>query len=66
MEYIVTLLTNEGRKILSKHDTLEEATKAGKSALMNTKRGDMISVISGKINDDGKIEGKYTLYQSWS
>lgn len=65
MEYYVTLLVNNKDMVLSTHDNLDDAMKAGKSAHITSKRGETISVVSGKIGKDGAIEGRYNLYHSW-
>lgn len=65
MEYIIMITERNERKVLSRHKTLEDAMVAGKSAYEKSNRGEVISCISGKINDDGKIEGQYKLYESW-
>lgn len=65
MEYYVTLLVNNKDKVLSRHSSLDEAMNAGKSAHLTSKRGETISVVSGKIGEDGAIEGRYNLYHSW-
>ena len=65
MEYIIMITARNKRKILSRHKTLEDAMTAGKSAYEKSNRGEVISCISGKIDDDGKIEGQYKLYESW-
>ena len=64
MEYYVTLLVNNKDKVLSKHDNLDDAMKAGKTAHLEN-RGETISVVSGNISVDGTIEGRYNHYYSW-
>ena len=63
MEYIITSLNGNDRKIISRHDNLDEAIRAGKLSYEKLKC--TISCISGTVNEDGKIEGKYQLYKTW-
>ena len=65
MEYIIILTRGNNRKVLSRHKDIKDAITAGKIAFENSNRGDVISCITGKINDDGKIDGQYRLYESW-
>lgn len=65
MEYIITLTNGNNRKVLSRHKNLDDALTAGNSTFEKSNRGDVISCISGKIDDNGKIEGQYKLYESW-
>ena len=65
MEYIITILNGNDRRVVSRHDNLDDAIKAGKSAYEKSNRGEVVSCITGKINDDGRIEGQYRLIDSW-
>ena len=65
MEYIITLSKGNNRKVLSRHDNLNDAMLAGKNAYEKSNRDEVISCISGKIDDNGKITGQYKLYESW-
>ena len=65
MNYYITLTHRADSKIISKHDTLDEALIAGKNVYEKSNRGDVVSCISGTIGEDGNIEGKYRLYKSW-
>ena len=65
MEYIITKLKGNKREVLSKHKNLDDAMIAGKNAYEKSNRGEVISCISGKVDEDGKIIGEYKLYHSW-
>lgn len=63
-KYLITrYIDGNKREVLSTHTDLEEALKAGKEA--HKKLGCSISCISGTINSEGKIEGKYKFYDCW-
>lgn len=66
MQYNIVFINSEGRKLISRHSDLEEAKKAGKAYFEKTKRGEAVICMSGKIDDDGNIEGKYILYEAWT
>ena len=54
MEYIITSLNGNDRKVISRHKTLEEAMAAGKISYETLKC--TISCISETVNEDGQIE----------
>lgn len=64
MEYIVTVTKGNDRRIISRHDNLNDALAAGKAAFEKSNRGEVVSCITGNIKD-GKIKGQYILYKSW-
>ena len=65
MEYIITVVNGNDRRVVSRHNNLDDALKAGKLTYNNTKRGEVVSCIVGKVSDDGKIDGQYKLLESW-
>ncbi len=65
MEYIITVTKENDRRVISRHANLDDALSAGKSIYEKSNRGEVVSCITGKVNDDGKIEGQYKLIESW-
>ena len=65
MEYLITTVKGDDRKIISRHETLEEAKGAGRELWKEVPKGVLVSCISGTVNDEGKIIGKYALYEAW-
>lgn len=65
MEYYITTLEGNKRKIISKHSTLQEAFDAGEKVWRSVPKGISVSCIAGTVNEEGDLSGKYQLYKSW-
>lgn len=65
MEYVITILDGNKRKIISCHTTLQEALEAGEIVWTNAPKGVTVSCVSGTFNEAGELSGKYQLYKSW-
>ncbi len=65
MEYVITILDGNKRKIISRHTTLQEALEAGKIVWTNAPKGVTVSCVDGTVNEAGELIGKYQLYKSW-
>jgi len=65
MEYMITILDGDKRKVVSRHTTLQEALEAGEIEWSNAPKGVIVSCVEGTINEAGELEGKYQLYKSW-
>lgn len=65
MEYVVVYVKGDDIKIISRHETKEDALKAGDIA-NKSKTGDgVISCIYGNISDDGTINGRHYMIKTW-
>ena len=65
MEYLISILKENERIIVSRHNSKQEALEAGKKAWEDSEKGITVSCISGEVDDEGKLIGKYRLYESW-
>lgn len=65
MEYVITILDGNKRKIISCHTTLQEALEAGEIVWTNAPKGVTVSCVGGTFNEAGELSGKYQLYKSW-
>lgn len=65
MEYVITAIDGNTRRVISRHDNLDDAYKAGENAYANSEKGEYIDCITGNISDDGAIEGYYKLIHLW-
>ena len=65
MKFYIALVKGNDMKILSEHDTLEEAMKAGEIANRTIKERGIISCINANINEKGEIVGQYRFYNAW-
>ena len=65
MEYVITAIDGNTRRVISRHDNLDDAYKAGEKAYANAEKGEYIDCITGNISDDGTIEGYYKLIHLW-
>ncbi len=65
MEYIITSLKGDKMTVVSRHQDLNDAMKAGKTAWENAPKGTTISCIKGNINEEGDVTGQYQLYNCW-
>ena len=65
MEYVITVINGNTRRVISRHDNLEDAYKAGEEAYGKAKKDEYVDCITGNISDNGKIEGVYKLYHLW-
>ena len=65
MDYYITIVKGNDRRIVSKHDNLEKEKKKGKSVFEEAKKGELVSCISGKVDENGKIVGQYRFYEAW-
>ena len=67
MEYLITVFDDDEdgnkRRVVSKHSNLDDAMRAGKEA--QKKYHCMVSCISGNVDENGYVTGKYTFYNSW-
>lgn len=65
-EFILRAIHSDGKtEILGRFQDKETALEEGKKQFANAKKGTTISCIKGVTDDDGKIEGKYLLYNTW-
>ena len=65
MEYVITILDGDKRKVVSRHTTLQEALEAGEIVWTNAPKGVTVSCVDGTVNEAGELIGKYQLYKSW-
>lgn len=65
MEYVITILDDDKRKVVSRHTTLQEALEAGEIVWTNAPKGVTVSCVDGTVNEAGELTGKYQLYKSW-
>ena len=65
MGYFITITKGNDRKIVSHHDIKEEALEAGRKVWEESDKTAVVSCISGEVDGEGKIKGKYRLYESW-
>lgn len=65
MEYVITILDGDKRKVVSRHTTLQEALEAGEIVWTNAPKGVTVSCVVGTFNEAGELDGKYQLYKSW-
>lgn len=66
-EYLLrAIYPDKTTEIIGKYKDKETALEEGKRLFENAEKGTTISCIKGVIGDDGKIEGRYLLYDSWS
>lgn len=65
MVYYITVVNGNNRRIISKHENLAEALEKGKSVFKTTGKDELVDCISGEIDENGKIIGKYRLIQTW-
>ena len=66
MIYKIVLINKNGNnQLLSTHNNLDDAKAAGKAAFDKTTRNQSIICMSGNIDDNGNINGKYLLYEVW-
>ena len=66
MEYLITVYDGDDgnkRKVISRHSNLDDALKAGKET--RDKLHCMVSCISGTIDENGYVVGKYNFYNAW-
>ena len=65
MEYLITTVKGDDRKIISRHETLEEAMEAGEKIWNEVPKGVTVSCISGTLDEAGRLTGQYLLYNRW-
>ncbi len=65
MEYMITMLDGDKRKVVSRHTSLQEALEAGEIVWSNAPKGVIVSCVDGTVNEAGELDGKYQLYKSW-
>ena len=65
MEYLITTVKENDIKIISRHETLEEAMEAGEKIWNEVPKGVSVSCISGTLDEEGRLKGQYLLYNCW-
>lgn len=65
MDYFITSTKGNDKKILSRHSSYEDALASGELAFKEAKHDEVISCIQAELDADGKIKGKYRLFETW-
>jgi len=66
-DYLLRATYPDGKaEILGKFSDKDEAMEEGKRIFSTAEKGTTISCIKATVDADGKIEGKYLLYNTWS